>query len=146
LLAAGVAGALLFAGVVSGGPAPETYELERVEAEVQRVPPATARAAGALPAAKKKKQKLKVVATDEITVTTGQGALASAGCPSGYVAVSGGIVNVDNATKLSLSHSAPSNPVTGQFSKNTWYAAATNTGEPDALHFRVVVSCLNRIK
>ena len=77
----------------------------------------------------------------------GRGTFVGIKCPSGSIAISGGVLT--SFINLLISSSAPNNPITGKYTPRMWWLTVTNAnidGEGGTLAWRGLVNCISPVK
>lgn len=87
------------------------------------------------------------ISTEPVVTEEGKGSFVGLKCPKYFKAVAGGVLS--RYINLVVSSSSPNNPVTEEFTPNTWWLAVTNInvdGQGGSLSWRGVVSCMKPLK
>ena len=111
-------------------------------------------------AKKKSRQKTKVIRTvyrrvtiksritnQEILTEEGKGTFVGIKCPSGWKAISGGVLS--KYINLLVSSSAPNHPLTRKYTPNIWWLTVVNVnvdGNGGTLPWQGVVNCMAPVK
>jgi hypothetical protein len=86
------------------------------------------------------------ITKDPVVTEEGKGTFAGISCPTGYKAISGGVIS--GYINLVISSSSPNNPLSGKYTPRTWWLTVTNAnvdGQGGSLSWRGVVNCLGPV-
>lgn len=97
-------------------------------------------------------RRVPILYTSRVTETPvvteeGKGTFVGVACPPGYKAVSGGVTS--SYINLTVSSSAPNNPLSGKFTPRIWWLTVVNAnidGQGGSLSWKGVVNCLSPVR